>query len=69
MIYSENTLGSFEFNYYPKIFFNLIQNFQEVKIILNRTFGLNFEIQTLEQIVQVDQTPSKRAKSIFIKEP
>lgn len=69
MVYSDNNLGSLEINYFPKIFFSILRNFQEVNFILKNSFGLREDIAKIESLPDPEKTPSKRAQSIFSKEP
>ena len=44
MIYSNNNIGSFEYNYYPEIFRKLIWNLVELSQITKKNFRIWFSL-------------------------
>ena len=42
MIYSDNNIGSFQYNYYPEIFRKLIRNLVELSKITKKNFRIRF---------------------------
>lgn len=43
LIYSDNQIGSIEYNYFPVVFYDLVKNFIDVQNCLNKNFRIQFK--------------------------